>query len=194
MEKSIGLDKVNTAIFISGTGSNLKNLIKFSLSKKSPIRINFVISNRIKAKGLIYAKKYNIKKKIYSFKNKILDEKKTLNDLKKNKIELICLAGFMKILSKNFIRRFKGKIINIHPSLLPKYKGLNTHERALKNKDKFSGCTVHHVNYKLDSGKIILQEKVKINKNETVTSLTKKVLKLEHKIYPKAIKKILSTH
>ena len=194
MEKSIGLDKVNTAIFISGTGSNLKNLIKFSLNKKSPIRINFVLSNKMKAKGLMYAKKYNIKKKIYSFKNKILDEKKILNDLKKNKIELICLAGFMKILSKNFIRRFKGKIINIHPSLLPKYKGLNTHERALKNKDKFSGCTVHHVNYKLDSGKIILQEKVKINKNETVTSLTKKVLKLEHKIYPKAIKKILSTH
>ena len=194
MEKLIGLDKVNTAIFISGTGSNLKNLIKFSLSKKSPIRINFVLSSRIKAKGLIYTRKYNIKKKIYSFKNKILDEKKTLNDLKKNKIELICLAGFMKILSKNFIRRFKGKIINIHPSLLPKYKGLNTHERALKNKDKFSGCTVHHVNYKLDSGKIILQEKVKINKNETVTSLTKKVLKLEHKIYPKAIKKIFSTH
>ena len=100
----------------------------------------------------------------------------------------------MKILSKNFIRRFKGKIINIHPSLLPKYKGLNTHERALRNKEKFSGCTVHHVNYKLDSGKIILQEKVKINKNETVSRLTKKVLKLEHKIYPKAIKKILSTH
>ena len=194
MEKSIGLDKVNTAIFISGTGSNLKNLIKFSLSKKSPIRINFVLSNKMKAKGLMYAKKHNIKKKIYSFKNKILDEKKILNDLKKNKIELICLAGFMKILSKNFIRRFKGKIINIHPSLLPKYKGLNTHERALKNKDKFSGCTVHHVNYKLDSGKIILQEKVKINKNETVGRLTKKVLKLEHKIYPKAIKKILSTH
>ena len=92
MEKSIGLDKVNTAIFISGTGSNLKNLIKFSLNKKSPIRINFVISNRIKAKGLIYAKKYNIKKKIYNLKNKILDEKKTLNDLKKNKIELICLV------------------------------------------------------------------------------------------------------
>ena len=194
MEKSIGLDKVNTAIFISGTGSNLKNLIKFSLSKKSPIRINFVLSNKIKAKGLMYAKKHNIKKKIYSFKNKILDEKKILNDLKKNKIELICLAGFMKILSKNFIRRFKGKIINIHPSLLPKYKGLNTHERALKNKEKFSGCTVHHVNYKLDSGKIILQEKVKINKNETVGRLTKKVLKLEHKIYPKAIKKILSNH
>ena len=194
MEKSIGLDKVNTAIFISGTGSNLKNLIKFSLSKKSPIRINFVLSNKMKAKGLMYAKKHNIKKKIYSFKNKILDEKKILNDLKKNKIELICLAGFMKILSKNFIRRFKGKIINIHPSLLPKYKGLNTHERALKNKEKFSGCTVHHVNYKLDSGKIILQEKVKINKNETVGRLTKKVLKLEHKIYPKAIKKVLSTH
>ena len=192
MEKLIGLDKVNTAIFISGTGSNLKNLIKFSLSKKSPIRINFVLSSRIKAKGLIYTRKYNIKKKIYSFKNKILDEKKTLNDLKKNKIELICLAGFMKILSKNFIRRFKGKIINIHPSLLPKYKGLNTHERALKNKEKYSGCTVHFVNAKLDSGKIILQKKVKITKKDTVSSLAKKILVQEHILYPKAILKVFN--
>ena len=194
MIKYNGSKKIKTAVFISGTGSNLKNLIKFSLSKKSPIRINFVLSSRIKAKGLIYTRKYNIKKKIYSFKNKILDEKKTLNDLKKNKIELICLAGFMKILSKNFIKRFEGIIINIHPSLLPKYKGLNTHERAIKNKEKFSGCTVHHVNNDLDSGKIILQKKVKIDKNETVGKLTKKILKLEHEIYPKAIKKILSTH
>ena len=142
----------------------------------------------------MYAKKYNIKKKIYRFNNKILDEKKILNELKKDKIELICLAGFMKILSKNFIKRFEGIIINIHPSLLPKYKGLNTHERAIKNKEKFSGCTVHHVNNDLDSGKIILQKKVKIDKNETVGKLTKKILKLEHEIYPKAIKKILSTH
>ena len=153
------LKKVNTAIFISGKGSNLKNLIKFSLSIKSPIKINFVISNKKNAKGLNYAKKYNINSKVYSFLNKSNAENKILKDLKKKQIRLICLAGFMKVLSKNFIKRFKYKIINIHPSLLPKYKGLNTHKRVMENKEKFSGCTVHIVNSRLDSGKIILQKK-----------------------------------
>jgi len=97
----------------------------------------------------------------------------------------------MKVLSKNFIKKFKGKILNIHPSLLPKYKGLNTHERAINNKEKFSGCTVHFVNHKLDSGKIILQKKVKIFKNDNPVSLSQRILKQEHKLYPKAIKKIL---
>ena len=96
----------------------------------------------------------------------------------------------MKIISKNFIKNFKGKILNIHPSLLPKYKGLNTHQRAIANKEKFSGCTVHYVTSKLDSGKIILQKKVRIIKNETKTSLAKKILKQEHKLYPEAILKI----
>ena len=192
MVKSIGLRKVNTAVFISGTGSNLKNLIKFSLIRKSPININFVISDKNKAEGLNYARKFNLKKKIYNFKNRDLDEKKILVDLKKYKIKLVCLAGFMKILSKDFIKKFNGKIINIHPSLLPKYKGLKTHERALKNKEKFSGCTVHYVSSKLDSGKIILQKKVKISKNDTVNTLAKKILKKEHKLFPEAIKKVIS--
>ena len=105
---------------------------------------------------------------------------------------MICLAGFMKILSKNFISKFRGKILNIHPSLLPKYKGLNTHQRALNNKEKYSGCTVHFVNSRIDSGRIILQKKVKISKNETKDSLAKKVLVQEHKLYPKAILKIFN--
>ena len=105
---------------------------------------------------------------------------------------MIFLAGFMKILSKNFITKFKGKILNIHPSLLPKYKGLNTHQRALDNNEKYSGCTVHFVNSKLDSGKIILQKKVKISKNETKNSLAKKILAQEHKLYPKAILKVFN--
>jgi len=92
----------------------------------------------------------------------------------------------------NFIRKFEGKIVNIHPSLLPKYKGLNTHKRALKNKEKFAGCTVHYVTAKLDSGKIILQKKVKIKKKDTVNSLKKKILKKEHQLYPAAIRKIFS--
>jgi len=190
MVKSIGLKKVKTAVFISGTGSNLKNLIKFSLLKNSPIQIDLIISNNIKAKGLKFAKFYNIKKKTYNFKHMPLSEKAILQELKVNKINLICLAGFMKILSKDFIKRFKGKIINIHPSLLPKYRGLNTHERAINNNEKFSGCTVHYVTSKLDAGKIILQKKVKISKRDNAKSLKSKILKQEHKIYPKAIMKI----
>ena len=193
MKKLIGSRKfhlLKTSVFISGSGSNLKNLIKFSLTKKSPIKIILVVSSNSKAKGLNLAKKYKIKYKVYDFKKKIKDENKILISLKKDKIDLICLAGFMKILSKKFIKNFKGKILNIHPSLLPKFKGLNTHERALKNKEIYSGCTVHFVNSKLDSGKIILQKKVKIFKNETPKSLAKKILIQEHKLYPKAICKI----
>lgn len=193
MVKSIGLNKIDTAVFISGNGSNLKNLINFSLSYKSPIRIRYIVSNNSKAKGLSFAKKFKIKKKVYSYKDKNVSENNILYDLKKKKIKLICLAGFMKILSKNFINKFNGKIVNIHPSLLPKYKGLDTHQRAILNKEKYSGCTVHFVSSKLDSGKILLQKKVKISKNDTPKSLAKKILKQEHIIYPRALKKIFAS-
>ena len=192
MVLSTGNKKIKIAVLISGRGSNLKSLIKFSKTNNCPISIKIVISNSSKAKGLIYANKYKIKKKILNFKNRKLGENKLLSILKINNIEMICLAGFMIILSKNFIRKFKGKILNIHPSLLPKYRGLNTHKRVLLNKEKYSGCTVHLVNYKLDSGKIIIQKKVKINKKETEFSLAKKVLIQEHKLYPKAILKVLN--
>ena len=187
-----GSKKIKTAVFISGTGSNLKSLIKFSKLKKSPISIQMIVSNNIKSKGLALAKIYKIKKNIFDFKKQATTEKEILLQLKKNKINFICLAGFMKILSKNFILKFKGQILNIHPSLLPKYKGLNTHEKAIKNKDKYSGCTVHYVSSKLDSGEIIIQKKVKIKKNDTPNSLAKKILVQEHKLYPKAILKIFS--
>ena len=192
MIKYSGPKKIKTAVFISGTGSNLKNLIKFSKQKNFPISIDLIISNNAKAKGLIYGNNFKIKKKVFNFINKIIAEKKILSLLFKNKIELICLAGFMKILSKSFIQRFNGKILNIHPSLLPKYKGLDTHARAIKNNDKYSGCTVHLVNSKLDSGKIILQKKVKIYKNDNIETLSKRILKQEHKLYPAAIKKLFN--
>ena len=192
MVKLIGPKKVRTAVFISGTGSNLKSLIKFSLKKVSPIEVNLIVSNNVKAKGLKFAKLYKIKKKVYNYNEKKVSEKRILKDLKLNDIKLICLAGFMKILSKDFIRKFKGKILNIHPSLLPKYKGLNTHHRAIQNKEKYSGCTVHLVNSKLDSGKIILRKKVKLSKKETPSSLQKKILRHEHILYPKAISKVLA--
>jgi len=192
MKKLIGSKKTKTAVFISGTGSNLKNLINFSKIKISPISIELVVSSNKHAKGLQYSDKYNIKKIIVNFKNYKVAEKKILKSLKKKKINFICLAGFMKILSKNFIKNFNGKIINIHPSLLPKYKGLNTHKRAIDNKEKISGCSVHYVTSSLDSGKIIMQKKIRINKNETSISLAKKVLKKEHELYPKAIRKVLN--
>ena len=191
MNQFTGSKKILTAVFISGRGSNLKSLIKFSKKKSSPIKINLVISNTKKAKGLKYADINNIQRKIINFKKKSLAEMKVLSILNKKNIMFICLAGFIKILSKKFISKFNGKIINIHPSLLPKYKGLNTHLRVLQNNEKFSGCTVHYVNNKVDHGKIIMQKKVKISKNETVYSLNKKILIEEHRLYPKAITKIL---
>ena len=191
MVKSTGIKK-RTAIFISGNGSNMKNLIKFSKIKSSPIMVDLVISSNKKSNAIQYLKKNKINFKVFNFKQKNKDERKIFDILKKRKTQLICLAGFMKILSRNFIKRFNGKILNIHPSLLPKYKGLNTHERAILNKEKFSGCTVHFVNSKLDSGKIIIQKKVKINKKDDPKSLSKKILNQEHLLYPKALKKILS--
>ena len=192
MVKSTGYKIVKTAVFISGTGSNLKSLIRFSRTNKSPISIDLIVSNNPKAKGLKYGKIFKIRKEIFNFEKKNQSENKILTTFKRYNIEMIFLAGFMKILSKNFITKFKGKILNIHPSLLPKYKGLNTHQRALDNNEKYSGCTVHFVNSKLDSGKIILQKKVKISKNETKNSLAKKILAQEHKLYPKAILKVFN--
>ena len=192
MVQSTGTKKLKCAVFISGTGSNLKSLIQFAKKKNSPISIELIISDNPKAKGLKFGKIFKISKKVFNYKNKIIAEKKIISEINNEKIKLICLAGFMRILSKNFIKRFKGKILNIHPSLLPKYKGLNTHKRVLSNNEKYSGCTVHFVNSRLDSGKIILQKKVKISKFDTAKSLANKILIQEHKLYPKAIRKVFS--
>ena len=192
MEKSSG--KKNTAVFISGRGSNLRSLIKYSKTKNSLIRIVLVISDNSKAKGLIYAKRNKINNIFIKYSNTRSFENRLLYLLKRNKVDLICLAGFMKILSGSFIKKFYKPILNIHPSLLPKYKGLNTHSRAIENKEKYSGATVHIVNEKLDSGKIILQKKIKILKSDSGKSLQKKVLKIEHAIYPKAIVRLLTSY
>ena len=181
------VEKIKTCVFISGTGSNLESIIKSSRDYIFPIKIKLIISNNINAKGIKLAKKYSIPYKFFSSKNKKIFERNSLFEIKKRKIKFLCLAGFMKKLSRNFIKSFGYKIINIHPSLLPKYKGLNTYKRVLKNKEKYSGCTVHFVTPKLDSGKIILQKKVLINKNDTEKSLQKKILLQEHKLYPQSI-------
>ena len=184
--------KIKSAVFISGRGTNFKSLLNFSKKKISPIKINLLITDNKKAKGIFFAKKNNVKFKSFSYKTRQRSELKILKKLKKNKIKFIMLAGFMKILSKRFISKFKGKIVNIHPSLLPKYKGLHTHKKVLINKDKFSGCTVHFVSEKLDSGKIILQKRVKVLNNDNIKKLEKRILKIENKIYPLAIKKIFN--
>ena len=172
-------------VLISGRGSNLLSIIKSCRGKDFPAKVKLIVSNNPNAFGLRYAKQYKIPFKVITknFENTLLKQ------LQKNEIDILCLAGFMKVLSKNFIDSFFNMILNIHPSLLPKYKGLNTHQRALKNKEKFSGCTVHRVDGKIDSGEIILQSKVKIAKNETEASLENKILKKEWVLYPRAIKK-----
>ena len=189
MVKSTGI-KLNCAVFISGSGTNFNSILKNSLKKNFPIKVSLLITNNKKALGLNYAKRNNINFKVINSKKMFLFEKRVLKILKINNIKLICLAGFIKILSKNFIKKFKYKILNIHPSLLPKYKGLNTHKRAIENNEKYSGCTVHYVTSKLDSGKILLQKKVKISKIDNPNTLKKKILRQEHILYPKTIKKI----
>ena len=182
------LDKSVWKILIYSWASLLKSFI---LSEKSK-SIFFIVCP---TKSAISLTKFCILSKNPAIKdsNKKSFEDHLLKLLKKNNVDLICLAGFMKILSGSFIRKFNKPILNIHPSLLPKYKGLNTHNRAIRNKDKYSGATVHIVNDKLDSGKIILQKKVKILKSDSGKSLEKKVLKIEHRIYPKAIIKLLAS-
>ena len=193
MEKLDG-KKIRISVFISGRGTNLKSLINFSKKKKEKIKIALVVTNNRNAKGLVFAKKNNIKFLAVNYKNKRKAESEILKKLSKNNIELVCLAGFMKILSKKIIKKYKNKILNIHPSLLPKYKGLNTHKRVIINKETYTGCTVHLVNSKLDSGKIILQKRIRILKKDNEKSLAKRLLKVENKLYPKALKKFIKTN
>ena len=181
--------KKKACIFISGKGSNLKNIITHSRDNSFPIKVSLIISNNKRAYGVKYAKQFNIP---YIFVNtKVKNyEYKILSNLKKYKISFICLAGYMKIISNTLIKNYQRKIINIHPSLLPKFKGLNTFSRILKNNEVEAGCTVHYVNKKLDSGSKILQKKFFINTNDDEKILKIKTQKLEYRAYPEAIIKI----
>ena len=181
--------KKKTCVFISGKGSNLKNLILRSRDNSFPLNISLVISNNKKAYGINYAKKYQIPyiiidTRIHNYENKVL------HYLKKYKISFICLAGYMKIISKNLIKIYDKRIINIHPSLLPKFKGLNTFSRMIENKEKKAGCTVHYVNKKIDSGSTIIQKKFFINNQDDEKTLKNKTQKLEYKAFPEAIVRI----
>ena len=182
--------KTNTCVFISGKGTNLKKLILNSNKYNFPIRIKLIVCSNKNAEGLKLAKKWSIPYIIFN-KSQSLSEYKTLIKIKDYKINLILLAGFMKILSKNFIRSFGKSIINIHPSLLPKFKGLNTFEKVLQNREKKTGCTVHFVTEKLDEGKIILKKFFYIDKSDDVASLKKKTQNLEYNAFSEAIIKIM---
>ncbi|MDC6481997.1 phosphoribosylglycinamide formyltransferase [Pelagibacteraceae bacterium] len=173
-------------VFISGSGTNLEALIKSSREYNFPINISYIVSNTKKAEGIKFAKLHKIPFCILNL-NRLINIEFFLNELQKRKISIICLAGYMKILNKKFLNRFNKKILNIHPSLLPKYKGLNTFQRALKNKEKLTGCTVHYVNNKLDSGKIILQKKIYIDSNDSEQTLKVKVQAKEYRAYSESI-------
>ena len=181
--------KKKACIFISGSGTNLRAIIKNSRDYNFPINVSLVISDKKDARGIYFAKKFSIPHIILDFQKEKF-EKIAIKELLDRKIGLLCLAGFMKVLSKRFVRSFKGKIINIHPSLLPKYKGLNTFKRILNDGEKITGCTVHFVDEKLDNGNIIVKKRVSINKKESLEQLKKKVQSEEYKAYSVAIRKI----
>jgi phosphoribosylglycinamide formyltransferase-1 len=178
--------KKNACVFISGTGTNLKALIQSSREYNFPINIDYIVSSTKKAAGLRFAKLYKIPFRVLNL-NKLINLESFLKELKKKNIDIICLAGYMKILKKQFINKFNKKIINIHPSLLPKYKGLNTFKRVLRDKEQLTGCTVHYVNNKLDSGKIILKKKIYIEIKDNEETLKDKVQAKEFRAYSESI-------
>ena len=182
----------NIGILISGNGSNMLNIIKASKSRQINSKIVTVVSNNSNALGIKKAKRNNINTKIINqnLYSKNDFEKNLFDHLKKKNVNLVCLAGFMKILSADFIKRCDFKIINIHPSLLPSFKGLDTHKKAINMNVKYSGCTIHYVNEDIDSGQIIDQEIVRITKNDDELSLKKKILMKEHKLYIKVLKNL----
>ncbi|HET7337086.1 MAG TPA: phosphoribosylglycinamide formyltransferase [Candidatus Nitrosotalea sp.] len=187
---------LNLAILISGRGSNMENILKSIKKNKIPIKPVLVISNKPDAKGLAIAQKLGVNTEVVE-SNGLKGgnweyDSKLVSVLEKYKVTqqngLICLAGFMRIMSPEFIRHYKGKILNIHPAILPSFPGLHSQRQALEYGVKYSGCTVHFVDEGVDTGPIILQAVVKVKDGDTEESLAKRILKQEHRIYPKAVK------
>ena len=187
--------KKKIAILISGAGTNMEAIIKDSKTYNYPGIVKFVLSNNPDALGIIKAKNLGIKTFVFPVKKNHsteIFEKRLLNLLIKEKIDLICLAGFMKILSKYFLQNYNGTVLNIHPSILPSIKGLNTHQRILEKDIKTHGATVHTVTSELDSGKILGQVTINILKNDTPKNLARKLIIKEHKLYTKVIRNIIT--
>lgn len=185
--------KLKLAVLISGSGTNLQALIDACSDASYPAQIDLVVSNRPDAYGLVRAENAGINTSVID--HKAFDSRESfetaLHDcLKAHSIELVCLAGFMRLLTAPFVGRWKDRMINIHPSILPAYKGLHTHARAIEDGVRFGGCTVHYVRAEMDDGPIILQAAVPISSEETENTLAQKVLTFEHKLYPAAVRLI----
>ncbi len=190
------MTKIKTAVFISGRGSNLGNLLKAQSEEKCSYESKLVVSNNAEAGGLKLAQDHGVPSAIFPnawYKGRRQAQEESIHSLLvEQKIELIALAGYMRILTSWFVERWENRILNIHPSLLPAYPGLNTHQRALEAGDKEHGCTVHLVTAELDAGPIILQAKVPVLPNDTEDSLGARVLVQEHLIYPRALSLVAS--
>ncbi|WP_336294824.1 phosphoribosylglycinamide formyltransferase [Bartonella sp. CB169] len=183
--------KKKIIVFISGNGSNMISLAKASEKQKYPAEIVAVICDNPHANGIEKAHKNNLPIHVIDRKNyptKEAHEESILKVLAQYQPDLICLAGYMRLISSCFIKLYEGRILNIHPSLLPSFKGLNTHERVLQAGVKITGCTVHLVTEEMDAGKILAQAAVPVCPNDTIDSLAERVLQAEHKLYPKALK------
>jgi len=184
------------AILISGRGSNMQAILNSIKKQSIPINPVIVISNKPTARGLRIAKRYGVKTEIveskgfqgsrWEYDQKIIDVLSRYRITPKN--SLICLAGFMRILSPEFIKKYKNRILNIHPAILPAFPGLDAQKRAIDSGVKYSGCTVHFVDEGIDTGQIIVQEVVKVRSDDTEETLAKRILAKEHKAYPKAIR------
>lgn len=188
-------ERRKTGILISGRGSNMQALVRAAQSPDYPADITVVIANRADAKGLDFAKAQGIKTEVIDHKaygsreefDAALD-----TALKRHGVELVALAGFMRIMTQGLIEEWRDRMINVHPALLPAYKGLHTHERALADGARRHGATVHFVRHDVDSGPIIAQARVPVLKSDTVDTLSSRVLDAEHKIYPKALALVAS--
>jgi phosphoribosylglycinamide formyltransferase-1 len=184
------MKKIKTAILISGRGSNMKSLIEACKNPDYPAEIVLVIANNSLAKGLYFAQKEDIPTSVIdhrNFSNREDFDKEISKIIENHDCQLICLAGFMRLLSDWFVQKWLDRLINIHPSYLPNFKGANAVKDAISAKAKFSGCTVHFVRTKMDSGPIIKQQKVNILEKDTEKTLGKKILRQEHILYPKAL-------
>jgi len=185
------VEKASLVVLISGSGSNLKAIIDAIKNKQLYAEIKAVISNQATAKGLALAAEENIPTYVVDYKkyqSRESFDQAMMQIIDPVKPDLVILAGFMRILSNDFIEHYQHRLINIHPSLLPKYKGLNTHQQAIDNQDKVHGASVHYVSYELDSGPVVIQATVPVLANDNVATLAERVLNEEHKIYSMAIK------
>ena len=186
---------LNLGILISGRGSNMESILKAIKKKKIPINPAIVISNKHDAKGLKIAEKLGVKIEVVESKDfkgsRAEYDKKIIAILTKYGVTpkngLVCLAGFMRIISPEFVKKYKNRIINIHPALLPAFPGLNSQKQAIEYGAKYSGCSVHFVDTGMDTGPVIIQAVVKVNEKDTEETLSKKILKEEHRIYPEAV-------